>query len=67
MTAQGHEDQFPVPGTSARYGFGKETFDGWAARRKMRRDQSSASIPPLSDDLGVEMQRLGLVADVCVS
>jgi hypothetical protein len=28
MTETGHEDQFPVPGTSARYGFRKETITG---------------------------------------
>jgi hypothetical protein len=28
MTALGHEDQFPVPGTSARYRFRKETITG---------------------------------------
>ena len=28
MAAVGHEDQFPVSGTSARYGFTKETITG---------------------------------------
>jgi hypothetical protein len=28
MAGKGHEDQFPVSGTSARYGFRKETISG---------------------------------------
>jgi len=39
MAAKGHEDQFPMPGTSARYGFRKGTFAG------MRRYDEDAPIP----------------------
>jgi hypothetical protein len=41
MAGKGHEDQFLVPGTSARYGFRKETFAG------MHRNGQDAPIPAL--------------------
>ncbi len=67
MTGSGHEDQFPVPGASARYGFRKETITG------TRRNGQDAPIPavpaptigwPKSTDNGCSLR---LTLSICLA